>query len=72
VAVAASKGQMKRSAYPVVVLYGELLAKGLPSMYHVADTWPNYDKLKKRIDQRYREWKGETSGGWRSLFRKPW
>ena len=27
-------------------------------------------QLKKRIDQRYREWKGETSGGWRSIFRK--
>jgi hypothetical protein len=50
--------------------YSELLTKGLPSMYHVADTWPNYEKLKKRIDQRYRDWKGETSGGWRSIFRK--
>ena len=26
----------------------------VPSVYHVADTWPNYEKLKKRIDQRYR------------------
>jgi len=50
--------------------YSELLTKGLPTMYHVADTWANYDKLKERIDQRYREWKGETSGGWRSFFRK--
>ena len=50
--------------------YGELLAKGLPTVYHVADTWPNYEKLKKRIDQRYREWTGENSGGWRSLFRR--
>jgi len=50
--------------------YSELLSQGLPSMYHVADTWPNYEKLKKRIDQRYREWKGETSGRWRSIFHK--
>jgi len=50
--------------------YSELLTKGLPTMYHVADTWANYDRLKERIDQRYRDWKGETSSGWRSLFRK--
>ena len=50
--------------------YSELLTKGSPSMYHVADTWPNYEKLKERIDQRYREWNGESSGGWRSFFRK--
>src|SRR4051794_15077916 len=28
--------------------YEELLGKGLPTMYHVADSWPNYEKLKKR------------------------
>jgi hypothetical protein len=50
--------------------YGELLAKGLPSVYHVTDTWANYDKLRQRIDQRYRDWKGEITGGWRALFRK--
>ena len=37
--------------------YQELLAKGLPSPYHVADTWENYDTIKKRIDQRYVDWK---------------
>jgi hypothetical protein len=37
--------------------YHELLAKQLPSFYHVPDTWENYDKLKERIDQRYSEWK---------------
>lgn len=49
--------------------YSELLTKGLPSLYHVADTWPNYEILKKRIDQRYRDWKAERPGGWRSIFR---
>jgi hypothetical protein len=33
--------------------YQELLAKGLPTPYHVADTWENYDILRKRIDERY-------------------
>jgi len=39
-------------------------------MYHVADTWSNYDKLKERIDKRYHEWKRGNAGGWRSLFKK--
>jgi hypothetical protein len=37
--------------------YRELLVSGLPSDYHVADTWQNYETLRKRIDERYREWK---------------
>jgi len=41
--------------------YGELLSSGLPSMYQVKDTWENYDKLKKRIDKRYEEWKSKKN-----------
>ena len=37
--------------------YKELLAARLPSLYHVLDTWENYDRLKARIDQRFQEWK---------------
>jgi hypothetical protein len=37
--------------------YQELLAKGLPTPFHVADTWANYDILRKRIDERYAAWK---------------
>jgi hypothetical protein len=37
--------------------YDELLSNDLPSMYHVEDTWENYDTLRARIDQRHREWK---------------
>ena len=37
--------------------YDELFCSMLPSMYHVEDTWSNYEKLKNRIDQRYAEWK---------------
>lgn len=36
--------------------YEEVLGKDLPSIYHVDDTWPNYDKLKARITARYEEW----------------
>lgn len=41
--------------------YDELLSAGLPSMYHVKDTWSNYEKLRKRIDKRYNEWKNKKS-----------
>ena len=37
--------------------YEEVLGGELPSLYHVQDTWENYAKLKKRIDQRYEKWK---------------
>ena len=41
--------------------YEELLGGGLPSLYHVQDTWGHYDKLKKRIDQRYERWKKRSA-----------
>jgi hypothetical protein len=37
--------------------YMELLASDLPSIFHVKDTWSNYDKIKKRFDQRFSDWK---------------
>jgi hypothetical protein len=37
--------------------YQDVLAEDLPSMYHVDDTWENYDKISARITQRYEEWK---------------
>ena len=37
--------------------YEEILARGLSSLYHVEDTWANFDRFKIRIDQRFGEWK---------------
>ncbi|MGZ5232475.1 MAG: DUF7832 domain-containing protein [Burkholderiales bacterium] len=37
--------------------YEEIFCKRLPSMYHVEDSWANYDKLKQRVDERYAAWK---------------
>lgn len=37
--------------------YEKTLGQHLPSIYHVADTWPNYEKLKTVIDERYANWK---------------
>jgi hypothetical protein len=36
--------------------YEAVLGVGLPSLYHVADTWQNYDRLAKVIDRRYAAW----------------
>ncbi len=41
--------------------YEELLTSGLASFYHVEDTWENFEKISQRIDQRYQEWKQNTS-----------
>jgi hypothetical protein len=36
--------------------YEAALVGDLPSLYHVKDTWENYDVIKKKIDQRYEAW----------------
>ena len=38
--------------------YEEALGDDLPSLYHVADTWENFDKFAPIIDWRFAEWKG--------------
>ena len=37
--------------------YEAALVDDLPGLYHVKDTWENYDTIKKKIDQRYEAWK---------------
>ena len=37
--------------------YKRVLTAGLPSFWHVADAWTNYDKLAPVITRRYQEWK---------------
>lgn len=37
--------------------YKKVLAAGLPSFWHVADTWENYEKIAGVITRRYEEWK---------------
>ncbi len=37
--------------------YDKLLSGKLPSMYHVQDTWENYDRLREQIDKRFAAWK---------------
>lgn len=37
--------------------YREYLAKGLPSEYHVADSWSSFDKLAPVLDRRLANWR---------------
>lgn len=36
--------------------YEEVLGSDLPSLYHVEDSWENYDRLCPRLDQRFAAW----------------
>ena len=41
--------------------YEELLGDELETLYHVENSWSNYDRLRKRIDERYLDWKMKIS-----------
>jgi hypothetical protein len=41
--------------------YDSALGGDLPTVYHVVDTWSNYDKLAPIIDQRFSSWKQGTA-----------
>ena len=36
--------------------YEEILCKDIETIFHVADTWDNFDRLKPRLDRRLNEW----------------
>jgi hypothetical protein len=40
--------------------YCSVLGEDLESLYHVADTWENYDKLATVIDERFEEWRSSS------------
>jgi hypothetical protein len=40
--------------------YGQLSA-GLPSEYHVPDTWASYERLQPLIDRSFSRWRAKTS-----------
>lgn len=49
--------------------YSDVLGGGLPSLYHVEDTWENYDKLSPVIDSRYSRWKEAKKKKWWRFWR---
>lgn len=44
----------------------------LPSLFHVIDSWENYDKIKPIIDRRFDRWKSKKNNlkWWQKIFRK--
>jgi hypothetical protein len=42
---------------PYVDDYANALAEDLPTVYHVADTWENYDKVAPIVSAAHAEWK---------------
>ena len=52
----------KRGAY--FADYKKVLAAGLPSFWHVADTWENFEKIAPVITRRYEEWKNPRRKRW--------
>jgi hypothetical protein len=40
--------------------YEALLGPKLPTLYHVADSWENFDKLRPVLDRRLAEWRRGT------------
>jgi len=44
--------------------YKKVLAAGLPSFWHVADTWENYEKIAPVITKRYEQWKTPPKKRW--------
>ena len=34
-----------------------MLGADLPSIWHVEDTWDNFDHVRGRVDTRFREWR---------------
>ncbi|QCK15075.1 DUF7832 domain-containing protein [Mangrovivirga cuniculi] len=37
--------------------YQTVLAGDLPSIYHVEDSWENFDKISKKITERFNDWR---------------
>lgn len=37
--------------------YTDILSNDLPSLYHVKDSWENFDKMAQKITERFKQWK---------------
>jgi hypothetical protein len=49
--------------------YRKTLAAGLPSFWHVADTWENYDKIAPVISARFERWKHPVRKRWWQVWK---
>lgn len=49
--------------------YQRTLGAGLPSLYHVEDTWENFDRLRQVIDERFNRWRANRGRPWWQLWK---
>ncbi|MDH5783992.1 MAG: hypothetical protein OEZ16_00105 [Chromatiales bacterium] len=49
--------------------YAEILVGDKPSIYHVEDSWENYEKMAERIEARYSAWHQRAPRRWWQLWR---
>ena len=47
--------------------YSEILGKDFPTLYHIEDSWKNYDELKPILDKRFRNWEKSKKPKWWKL-----
>jgi hypothetical protein len=52
--------------------YEEALGQGLPSLYHVPDSWAAYDVLKPVLDRRLAEWRESRKRPAVAKAPRPW
>ncbi len=53
--------------YESNIYYGDYelaLADDLPTLYHVEDSWQNYDKLSKVLNKKFKQWKSPKKKWW--------
>lgn len=41
--------------------YDNALGQDVPTLYHIADTWENYDRIAPVIDGRFKEWRDKSA-----------
>jgi len=52
-----AKAYYQQEGASFIADYQEYLAKGLPTEYHVSDSWTNFDKLQPVLDRRLANWR---------------
>ena len=50
--------------------YERALCADLPSMYHVADTWDNFDRIARVLDERFAQWTRRRDRRWWQFWKQ--
>jgi len=49
--------------------YAKILSDNVETIYHVENSWKNYDKLSKKIDKRFKAWNKTGEKKWWQIFK---